>query len=289
MVVPHAAGMPAGPPATQASRPAGASVPGPLLSALGQVEDFSFAFWTPPVQQLVRYVASRQIWPDASAAVPVQRWSDLVERPADFRGRLVAIEGIVGRNRAWKPLDPRLADLGPVWQLELWGRREPLACTVLLTSDASDIAIGSTIRVVGYFAMIRQYRTQRGEVRQAAVIVAPAPQQVLTKLPPAMRPDGRRTWGVMAALLGGLAIAWLLLRRSTAREPTDLRTLTARRPAPLNLSRELAEWACMPESPAADASEPAAPAEGISTPEAPATGPPADPASEPPDPGAPAA
>lgn len=271
--------LPAGPPATQSTQPAGASVPAPLLSLLRQVEDFSLAFWTPPVQQLVRYVASQQSWPEASAAVPLRRWSDLVERPADFRGRLVAIEGIVGRNRAWRPLDPQLADLGPIWQLELWRRREPLACTVLLTSDASDIAIGSTIRVAGYFAMIRQYRTQRGEIRQAAVIVAPAPQQVLTKLPPPTQPDGRRTWAVMAALLGGLAIAWLLLRRSTARQPTDLRTLTARRPAPLNLSRELAEWAAEPEPPAS----------GGERSEAPATGHTAGPSSEPPDPGAPAA
>ena len=266
--------LPAGAPATQTSQPPGATVPAPLFDALRQIEDLAFAFWTEPVQQLVRYVASQPLWPDASAAIRVERWSDLLERPADFRGRLVWIEGIVGRNRAWKPLDPKLADLGPVWQLELWRRREPLACTVLLTDDASDIPIGATVRVAGYFAMIRQYRDTRGQVRQAALVVAPGPQQVLTKLPPAARRDGRRSWAVLAAVIGGLAIAWLLLRRTTARQPTDLRTLTASRPAPLNLSRELAEWASQP---AAQPHPPPAPPSG-SLPDAEASSePPADP------------
>jgi hypothetical protein len=233
----------------QTTRPA-ISQPSPELpenvrAALGEIQDFSFDFAYPGFYAVLEHLKTTSASPGhVRPPLEIDDWTVLLERPAEFRGLPVTIEGIVGRNTAWRFEQEEHRQLGTVWQLELWRPDQPIASTLILTGDATDIPLGATIRVTGYFVMIRQYYSQTKQVRQAALLVGRGP--TLVSQPVARtgtRSNSRWIIGLLVAATAALLVTWILLRRSVARSRRAAKTLRASHPAPVSLADDLAAWA----------------------------------------------
>lgn len=178
----------------------------------------------------------------AQTPVEVNNWQDLLERPNDFRGRPVTIEGTVGRSKAPYRLQ-RFPQLGELWQLELWRSDQPIACTLILTERAADIPLNASIQVTGYFIMIRRYYGPSNRVQQAALLVATGPTGISRSVPRSAASDVPDWPWMLGAVLLGLLITIIVLRRSAGGGRRNVRTLRAAHPAPLDLADDLAAWA----------------------------------------------
>ncbi len=213
-----------------------------VRAALAQTEDFAFNFDQPGFYAVLEHVEHSPFSPGhTQTPIVVQDWRDLLERPNEFRGRPVTVTGSIGRNKAPYSL-PAHPALGLIWQLELERPDQPLSCTLILTEDAADLPLGATVEVTGYFLMIRQYYGPSKRVYQAALLVAPGPTEVGTAVarPAASKLDWE--WMALAVLLG-LVITVVLLRRSGRRGRPDFRSLRAGHEAPVSFADDLAEWA----------------------------------------------
>lgn len=220
-------------------------LPPETQEALEAVEDFSFSFDSPGFRRLITHLKTRQPALDTvQTPLEIDDWTTLLERPADFRGLPITIDGIVGRNKVWRFEDPTLRALGPLWQLELWHPDQPITATVILTLDAADVPLGATIRVSGHFVMIRQYYSDTDRVRQAALIAGLAPTMISRSESKPLRNELRHTIGVIAALAVGLLLAWWILRRATrTRRVVSMPQPAPRTPAPFSVADDLAAWA----------------------------------------------
>ncbi|MCK4343298.1 MAG: hypothetical protein KAY37_16410 [Phycisphaerae bacterium] len=235
--------------AGQTTQPATAPAGGWELSpevraALEKTEDCVFNVDQPGFYAVLEAVKRSPRSPGFSQTpILVDDWRDLLERPADFRGRVVTIEGIVGRNKSPYKLLQR-PELGWFWQLELRRDDQPLACSVVLTEDAADIPLNASVKVSGYFVMIRQYYGPSNRVQQAALVVAPGPTLISRAAPRSAGTGGGLDWRWMAgAVVLGVVITLLLLWRSAGRGRRDLQTLRASHTAPLHLADDLETWA----------------------------------------------
>jgi len=219
-------------------------LPEDVRAALADTQDFVFNFDQPGFYAVTAFVRGSPRSPGfAQTPLEVNNWCDLLERPGEYRGRPVSIEGLVGHNKGPYALHTR-PELGTVSQLELYRHDQPLACTVILTTPAADIPVGATVQVTGYFVMIRQYHGPSGRVQQAALLVGAGPTRIdfgTARHGGADPADWR--WMAGAAVLG-LLIAIVLVRRAgqTGRR-RDMRELRARRDAPVSLADDLARWA----------------------------------------------
>ncbi len=238
---------------------AGSALPADVRGALERIEDHSFSFSQPGFYAVVEHVArlSGTLSPGDSGAIPAD-WNALLERPAEFRGKLVTVVGEVGRVSSWKLTDERFADLPTLWQLELSHRDQPIACTAILTAAAGDIPLGATIAVTGYFVMIRQYYGASGRARQSALIVGQGPSRVETAGRSAARDSAPSALIAVIAASAILAVAWFALRRwvQSRSPPVELRQA---RPAALDLSADLARWAQQPDAASPEKSDLAGP------------------------------
>jgi len=226
------------------SRPDGLDeeLPPALLAALAAIEDLTYDFDHPAYYALLEHVKHSPIAPGhACPAIEVTDWLTLIERPGDFRGRPITVQGTVGRNKD-PYTHPRHPRIGQVWQVELQRPDQAVTCTVIFTNDASDLPLGASIRVTGYFVKINRYPTQSGRPGLAALLVAPGPTEVsrLAGRAATSAPDWR--WMVGATVLG-LGIVLVLLRRARRTTCQDVRTLRAAHEAPLHLADDLADWA----------------------------------------------
>jgi len=230
-------------------------LPVDVQAALSSTQDLAFNYDQPGFYALARWVQRMPHSPGfAQMPVEVTNWQDLLERPADFRGRVVTIAGVVGRNKA--PYMLRSApDISPLSQLELEQPDQPLACTVILTQPATDIPLGTTVRITGYFLMVRQYYDEARRVRQAALVIAPGPTELSRTQVPVTRDEGRLLdWRWLLGAVGlGLLVTFLLLRRNARVPRRELSDLRASHAAPTSLAEDLAQWARRDED---DASPP---------------------------------
>jgi hypothetical protein len=217
-------------------------LPAEVRDEFTRIQDFAFNFDQPGFYGVVEFVKQSARSPGyLQTPIEVQDWRDLLERPSDFRGRPVTIEGLVGRNKSPYTLESH-PELGALWQLELRRPDEPITCTLILTGSAADIPLNDSITVTGYFVLVRSYYDALNHVRQAALLVAPGPTTIGRAMPHVPAPstlDWR--WLIVAGVVG-LLVTMILLRRSTAAR-RDYRTLRARHEAPVSLADDLAAWA----------------------------------------------
>lgn len=223
-------------------------LPESVLAELRTVQDFTVRIDQPGYYAVLEYVRSAPHDPgQIGGAIVAPDWRTLVERPSEFRGAAVSIEGVVGANRSFSYVDPELRRrFGTIWQLELRHpeRGHPIACTLVLTRDASEIGVGWTVGVTGYFVMARQYPRKDRTLEQAILLVAKAPTIIARAAPPAPAKAAARSWvWVGVAVLAAGAFVWLIVRGSVRRERTDLHTLSAAHRAPVNLAEDLERWA----------------------------------------------
>ncbi|MBI5865651.1 MAG: hypothetical protein HZB38_14310 [Planctomycetes bacterium] len=225
-------------PASAPSQRAATSQP----AQLSRIEDFSFSYAQPDVYALLERVREQGI---ASAGEPlaVTRWTDLLERSADYRGKMITVTGVIGRNSPWRLLDEQYAHLGVITELQLQRDDQPISCKCLLVGEAADLPLGAEVTVSGVYVMIQQYYSEARRLRQAAVLVGVGPSQVVQSVKKAA-PQRSPTVGLVAAACAALVIVWLILRRTVSRrESVRLDRLRAEHPAPRNLSEELTDWA----------------------------------------------
>jgi hypothetical protein len=218
-------------------------LPAEVRAEFAHTQDFAFNFDQPGFYGVVAFVKQSARSPGyLQTPIEVQDWRDLLERPSDFRGRPVTIEGLVGRNRDPYTL-PNHPELGSLWQLDLRRPDQPITCTLILTGSAADIPLNASLSVTGYFVLIRSYYDASNRARQAALLVAPGPTtigRVMPHTPASGVPDWR--WIIVAAVVG-LLVTVILLRRSVAARRRDYHTLLARHEAPVSLADDLAAWA----------------------------------------------
>ncbi len=234
-------------PATRAAAPP-TGLPPAVSDALARTQDFAFNFDQPGFYALVELVRAAPLSAGyAPGPLRVDDWSVLLERPADHRGRLVTVTGVVGRNKDPFELASR-PDLGLLTQVELRGEGQPIACTLIFTQDAASVPVGATIEATGYFLMIRQYHGDSGQIRLAALIVSPGPTLIERAAAKPTRAQGEPTlaW-LFGALLVGLLSAVVILRRGTKARRVELGALRASRPASQCVADDLARWAAEQE------------------------------------------
>jgi hypothetical protein len=227
-----------------ASRPSDEpELPEAVRGALSQIQDGAFNFDQPGFYAVVEFVRHSPHSPGfAETPVAVADWRDLLERPSEFRGRPVTIEGLVGHNKDPYTL-PSRPDLGLLTQLELRRDDQPLACTLVFTGSAADIAIGARVSATGYFVQLRQYYDAGKHARPAALIVAPGPTTVGRAAARAAAGQWLDWRWLAGAIVAGVLLTLLLLRWSGRNTPCDVRSLRASQEAPVNLADDLAHWA----------------------------------------------
>lgn len=219
-------------------------MPEDVRAALAATGDYGFDFEQPGFYALVRFVKQAGLSPGFSQTpVEVQDWTDLFERPADFRGKPVTISGVIGRNKNPYKL-AKLPELGYVYQVELRDPGSPLSATIIFTEDVSDLPVDSQIRLTGYFVLIRQFTAANGQKLPAALIVARGPSEI-TRATGVAKPESGPLWPwVLVVVVAASVVVWIILRQS-ARAPLrrDLSALRAAHAAPMNLSAEFIDWA----------------------------------------------
>ncbi len=246
-------------PTPAAAQPASApawDLPADVRTPLAAVQDFAIGFDVPAFYAVVAFVRSSPRAPGfAQPPVEVDDWRDLVERPNSLRGCPVTVEGRVGRNKDPWTVSGR-PELGTLSQLELDRPDQPVTITVICTQDVSDIPVGATVRVTGYFVLAREYAGPSGRTQRGAVLVAPGPSEISRAAAVADGRDvGRQLWWLGGCVIAALLIAWILLRRAAAGGRWDPTRLRAAHPAPLNLADDLERWAGGESVPGARAAE----------------------------------
>lgn len=217
-------------------------LPPQILAQLRAVEDRAPHFDFPGYYAVVAFVEQHDGGPGTEVEPQVVRdWQSLLQRPNDFRGLPVTIAGRVGLNK-----DPYRSaqhpELGLLYQLELYQPGEPMTVTVVCTEDVSHLPVESQITITGYFVMIRTFPGKRRETNYAALLVAKGPTRTTQTAPQAPRSVFRWEY-VVAAVFGGLVLAWFLLRAANARRgPRNIRTLRASQSAKRNLADDLERW-----------------------------------------------
>ena len=214
-----------------------------VRAKLDEIQDFTFNFDQPGFYAVLAAVKHGPRSPGfAQTPIVVSDWRDLLQRPSEFRGRPVPVEGVAGRNKDPYVL-PRHAELGELWQIELSRPDQPISCTLILTNNVADIPVGVSVQVTGYFVMIDQFYGPSGRPQQAALIVAPGPT-VITRAVPRATTAGGLDWRWMAgALAAGLVVVIAIIWRTGRGKRHDVRSLHAARRAPLNLADDLDTWA----------------------------------------------
>lgn len=229
----------------RAEAPAGEplrELPQAIRDALAAVRDFVPNIDQPGVLATFEFVKRSDKAPGATEApIEVADWRDFVERPNDLRGRVVAVEGVVGRNKDPYALASR-PDLGLFGQLELRRSDQPLTCTIICTADTGSIPVEASVRLIGFFVMVRTYRGPTGRDQHAALIVTTGPERMVVAGSAAA--GGPPQWAYLAgAIVLGLVLTIVLLGRAQRSGPRDVTRLRAAHDAPMSLADDLAEWA----------------------------------------------
>lgn len=207
-------------------------------SLLADVEDGEFAFDDDAFYAFCRYVKSQVGQPcdtpltteTETSQSPIP-WRFLLERPRDYRGQLVTVEGSLLAKTGFQVAGPAGEELGTLHQCELGNPDTHGICTVVIIEPPGQIAIRSRVRVQGYFIKVRTFETTAEEIGSGPLLVA-------RKLEPEMsssstnRPFSKKDRWPGIWLVGGtgiLAFMWFILRRRVRRPTRDRDTPPASR------------------------------------------------------------
>lgn len=189
---------------------------------LAAVEDYTLHFDDPAFYWLLRRVREVDLpgaFAPRSGETPVP-WTFLAERPGEYRGRIVVVEGVVESCLAYEVTPRDGPPLGRVFQLELSDAGAPRFFTVISAADERPIPLRSRVRARGYFLKMRQYRAADARPGYSPLIVA---HHIDVIAPPRAWPNasGRgllsNSTNLLIVATAALAVVWLILRRATAR------------------------------------------------------------------------
>jgi hypothetical protein len=180
---------------------------------LAAVQDNVFGFDEPAFYWLCRHVreqeADRYLTVAALNDAEVTPWRAMIERPSDYRGRIVVVEGILRTRTAYIVDGPGREDIGELHQSELADPTTRGFCTLVTIETPADIPIGSRVRARGYFLKVRAYQDTAGREGFAPLIVAPA--LTLVSLPVAIgKVMARDRWRLFNFSNPATLAAWLV-------------------------------------------------------------------------------
>lgn len=222
------------PPATQRTLSIGTANPTDGLQAV----DFAFNYDQPAFYELLERLRTGPFPPADAAPVLVDDWRSLLSRPADMRGRLVQIQGLLGRNKDTFRLQSR-PDWGWLTQLELTQPGSPVTATAICPQDVSDVPLGAEVTLLGYFVMARSYYADSGRVAHSVVLVVGPPLTIATPKPPAPAARNGLAVGFVTTLLAALGVTWWILRRAMQSPRVSAMDVQATEAAPFSLADEL--------------------------------------------------
>lgn len=181
---------------------------------LAGLRDDAFTFDDPAFYWFCRWVRQdRDVsrYKPRSDEGPIE-WRFLMERPGDYRGELVTIEGKLLRRESFEV--PNREGVGRLTQCDLTRPGTRAVCTAILTDPGAEAPIGSIVRVRGYFIKNRSFRTTTNDAGAGPLIVsrdfeAMGPAQPVGD--PMVRQSLMFKW--MIAATGLLGILWIALRR----------------------------------------------------------------------------
>jgi hypothetical protein len=218
-----------------AQEPASADDLGEGRRLLEGVRDNVFSFDDPAFYWFCRHVREAG---DASlysirGNEAVTPWKFLLERPGDYRGRLVVVEGLLQAVHTYEVANR--AGVGTLYQCELSEVGTRAFCTVVVMQNPGEIALRSRMRAKGYFIKVRAFQTSGGEAGAGPLVVARSLE--LVRAPAGMPWEGGADgagssawWNVRGAgfwlLPGtvGLAVVWLILRRRVRGAKADAKS-----------------------------------------------------------------
>ncbi len=185
----------------------------PIRNLLGDVRDHVFSFDHPAFYRIRELVATDD---DLSkyrieAGETPLPWRFLLERPSDYRGSLVLVEGLLLSKTSYRV--PNRPDTGPYHECHLGQADTRAVCTVILAEDPASIPINAFVRTKGYFVFARSFENKAGEAGSGPLLVA---RRLDLKAPPAWGADPQSDSQPLRWIAGAtacLAIAWLALRR----------------------------------------------------------------------------
>ncbi len=206
--------------------PAGAPAQGEDVLAhartlLLDVRDNVFSFDDEAFYEFCRYVrhhAPPVVFP-IEASEPAVPWKFMLERPSDYRGRLVTIEGVLQARTAFEVSGPGREGIGTLYQCELSEHGTRSLCAAVTVDDPGDIPIRSRVRATGFFIKVRGYVTNAGDSGAGPLLVARRLE--LIEPPSSALPDLFSGWAVglteVCVATAALALVWLALRRAVRR------------------------------------------------------------------------
>lgn len=196
------------------------------LRLLSGVRDHVYSFDDPAFYWFCRHVrddedVERYV---AREGEPTTSWRFLMERPTDYRGQLVTIEGRLLRREAFEV--PNREGVGRLYQCEIGQSGTRAVCTAVLTSDPGDIHVQTPVIVRGYFIKVRAFQTLDGQSGAGPLVVSQRLVQRGTvasaaDTAPEVVADSLTTWiGVSTVVL---LVVWIVIRRMLQRDrPTGL-------------------------------------------------------------------
>ncbi len=192
---------------------------------LDAVKDHVFSFDDPAFYWFCRYVAAGK----ADEALDHEKsdeplpWKMLLERPADYRGKPVRIEGYVQTIQAFDVSNRE--GIGRLYQCELAESGTRALCAVICTEEPANLPLRSRVRAQGYFIKVRAYQTNDGETGEGPLIVAKRISLCFpstSSIPGGGPGNSVERWMIPSVAL--LAVVWLVLRR-IARKPMGASTI----------------------------------------------------------------
>jgi hypothetical protein len=194
---------------------------------LESVHDGVYSFDDPAFYWFCRYVkdyADAATFTIAAGESPVP-WKFLMERPSDYRGQLVVVEGTLLSRPPFEVSGLGREGIGRLYECELGQGGTKAICSVICIENPESIPIRSSVRAKGYFIKYRTFtlqtpgqRTTPGEVGAGPLIVARRLELAPVAATPAdwsvWRPGGS-SWLII--VIAAMAVAWLFLRRAARR------------------------------------------------------------------------
>jgi len=119
------------------------------LRLLEDVRDNVFSFDDPAFYWFCQYVRRQPATTNTAADEPPLPWRFLFERPSDYRGRVILVQGILQSRQTYELTNrPGVETLH---QCELSDPTTRAICTVVSIDDPGEIPIRSLVRASGYF------------------------------------------------------------------------------------------------------------------------------------------
>lgn len=146
---------------------------------------------------------------------PAASWKLVMERPGDYRGQPMVLEGVLRSQYAYDL--PNREGVGRLHQLELAETGSKALAAVVVTEDPGEIPVRSLVRVKGFFIKVRSFRTSQGEGGAGPLLVGASVSKSTSAGPVQEdRQLDRRRQNILFASVSIMALAWFLLRRGLA-------------------------------------------------------------------------